>query len=61
MTPPARNVGRLARVGYRGMLPDELDCMLCDEVADAAPLAALLGRPLLPLDAAIDAAIAGAA
>jgi hypothetical protein len=42
------------------MLPDELDCMLCDEVADPAPLAALLGRPLTPLDAAIDAAVAGA-
>jgi hypothetical protein len=29
--------------GYRGMLPDELDCFLCDEVADHAPLEALLG------------------
>ncbi len=43
--------------GYRGMLPDELDCLLCDEVADAAPLADLLGRPLRPLDDAIAAAV----
>ena len=39
------------------MLPDELDCLLCDEVADAAPLADLLGRPLRPLDDAIAAAV----
>ncbi len=43
--------------GYRGMLPDELDCLLCDEVADPAPLADLLGRPLRPLDDAIAAAV----
>jgi hypothetical protein len=35
------------------MLPDELDCLLCDEVADPAPLATLLGRPLTPLDEAL--------
>jgi NADH dehydrogenase len=58
---PVEEADRQARAGgYRGMLPDELDCMLCDEVADPAPLAALLGRPLTPLDAAIDAAVAGA-
>jgi DnaJ-class molecular chaperone len=43
----------------RGMGPDELDCMLCDEVADPAPLGALLGRPLTPLDTAIDKALDG--
>jgi hypothetical protein len=38
------------------MLPDELDTLLCDEVADPAPLAALLARPFLPLDGALAAA-----
>jgi NADH dehydrogenase len=47
--------------GYRGMGPDELDCLLCDEVADPAPLAALVGRPLLPLDEALAAALRGSA
>ncbi len=45
--------------GYQGMLPDELDCLLCDEVADPAPLVALLGRPLVPLDEALATAVAG--
>jgi nucleoside-diphosphate-sugar epimerase len=44
--------------GYRGMLPDELDCLLCDEIADHRPLEALLGRPLMPLDEALLAAAA---
>ena len=58
---PVAEADRQARAGgYRGILPDELDCMVCDEVADAAPLAALLGRPLTPLDAAIETAIGGA-
>jgi nucleoside-diphosphate-sugar epimerase len=48
---------RAERGGYQGMLPDELDCLLCDEVGDPAPLAALLGRPLTPLDAALAAAV----
>ena len=39
-----------------GMLPDELDCLLCDETADPAPLESLLGRTLLPLDEALAAA-----
>jgi NADH dehydrogenase len=43
--------------GYRGMLPDELDCMLCDEVADHQPLQALVGRSLRRVDAAIEAAL----
>ena len=50
---------RLARSpgGYQGMGPDELDCLLCDEVADPGPLAALVGRSLLPLDEALAAAV----
>jgi nucleoside-diphosphate-sugar epimerase len=43
--------------GYRGMLADELDCLLCDEVADHAPLEALLGRFLAPLDEALAATV----
>lgn len=46
--------------GYRGMLPDELDCFLCDEVADHAPLEALLGRFLTPLDESLQAAVKAA-
>ena len=55
---PVAEADRLAREGgYQGMLPDELDCLLCDEVADPAPLVDLLGRPLVGLDAALDAAV----
>jgi nucleoside-diphosphate-sugar epimerase len=55
---PIEDADRRARCGgYNGMLPDELDCLLCDEVSDPAPLAALLGRPLTPLDAALAAAV----
>jgi NADH dehydrogenase len=43
--------------GYRGLSPDELDCLLCDEMADHGPLQELLGRPLRPLDDAIAAAV----
>jgi nucleoside-diphosphate-sugar epimerase len=43
--------------GYRGMLSDELDCMLCDEVADHRPLEALLGRFLTPLDESLAVAV----
>jgi NADH dehydrogenase len=46
--------------GYLGMLPDELDCLLCDEVSDPAPLEALLGRRLTPLDEALAAAVRAA-
>ena len=52
-----RPTGRRVAGGYRGMAPDELDCLLCDEVAEAAPLSDLLGRPLRPLDEAIAAAV----
>jgi len=46
--------------GYQGMGPDELDCLLCDEVSGSAPLIALLGRGLTPLDAALAAAVRAA-
>ncbi len=39
--------------GWRGLGPDELDCVLCDEVSAQAPLEALLGRFLTPLDEAL--------
>ena len=49
---------RLARTGgYRGMQPDELDCLLCDEVGDPRALVALLGRDLVPLDEALGIAV----
>jgi NADH dehydrogenase len=50
---------RAAAGGYRGLLPDELDVLLCDEVAPAQGLEAALGRFLTPLDEAIEAAIRG--
>jgi nucleoside-diphosphate-sugar epimerase len=55
---PVEEADRQARAGgYRGLQPDELDCMLCDEVADPAPLTGLLRRPLVSLDAALDAGL----
>jgi nucleoside-diphosphate-sugar epimerase len=58
---PIAEADRRARAGgYQGMLPDELDCLLCDEVSDPAPLEALLGRRLLPLDEALTAAVRAA-
>ena len=56
---PVTEAERLARseAGYQGMGPDELDCLLCDEVADHAPLETLLARPLAPLDEALAAAM----
>lgn len=45
--------------GFHGMGPEELDCLLCDEVGDPAPLEALLGRALTPLDEALARAIGG--
>ena len=58
---PIAEAERLARAGgYQGLLADELDCLLCDEVASHAPLEALLGRSLLSLDDALEAAVRGA-
>jgi nucleoside-diphosphate-sugar epimerase len=45
--------------GWHGMSPDELDCVLCDEVADPAPLEALLGRFLTPLDETLATVVRG--
>jgi nucleoside-diphosphate-sugar epimerase len=43
--------------GYRGMGPEELDCLLCDEVGGPGALQALLGRDLVPLDVALEHAL----
>jgi nucleoside-diphosphate-sugar epimerase len=43
--------------GFQGLLKDELDVLLCDEVSDPRPLEALLGGFLTPLDDAIIAAV----
>jgi hypothetical protein len=51
---------RAATGGYRGLSPAEVDCLLCDEVSDPAPLEALLGRALTPLDEALAAALPAA-
>jgi nucleoside-diphosphate-sugar epimerase len=59
---PVAEAERRARSGgFQGMGPDTLDCLLCDEIADAGPLQALLGRPLTPLPEALEAAVRGAA
>ena len=51
---PVADADAQARAGgFHGMSPDELDCVLCDEVGDPAPLQALLGRFLTPLDEAL--------
>jgi NADH dehydrogenase len=44
--------------GWHGMPADELDCLLCDEVADHRPLQALLGRPLTAFEDALQRAVA---
>jgi nucleoside-diphosphate-sugar epimerase len=43
--------------GYQGWSPEDLDCLLCDEVSDPRPLEALLGRFLTPLDEALASAV----
>ncbi len=45
--------------GFRGMGPDDVDVLLCDEVSDPAPLALLLGRRLTALDEAVATAVGG--
>jgi NADH dehydrogenase len=47
--------------GFRGMGPDDVDVLLCDEVSDPGPLGRLLGRPLTPLDDAVAMAVRGTA
>ncbi len=56
--PVERALAEARAGGWGGLLADELDCLLCDEVADAAPLRELLGAELATLDAVIEAAIA---
>ena len=48
---------RAAQGGFHGHLPDDLDCLLCDEVSDPRPIETLIGRPLTSLDAALTAAV----
>ncbi len=58
---PVEEAERRAREGgFQGLLPDELDCLLCDEVGSPEPVRSLLGRPLLGLDQALAAAARGA-
>jgi hypothetical protein len=55
---PVEEADRRAAQGeFHGHRPDDLDCLLCDEVADPRPLESLLGRPLTPLDDALAAAV----
>jgi NADH dehydrogenase len=57
---PVADAERQAREGgFQGMGPDDFDCLLCDELASAAPLEDLLGRPLKPLTAALEDAVRG--
>jgi nucleoside-diphosphate-sugar epimerase len=58
---PVAEADERARAGgYQGLLPDELDCLLCDETGDSRPLQELLGRPLAPLDEALAVAVRAA-
>lgn len=58
---PSEAERRARTTGYRGMLPDELDCLLSDEVSSPRRLEGLLGHPLTPLDDAIRIAAQGGA
>ena len=55
---PVEEADRRAREGT-GMPPEELDCLLCDEIGDGRALESLLGRFLTPLDEALSAAVRG--
>jgi 2-alkyl-3-oxoalkanoate reductase len=57
--PMAEADRQAAAGGYRGLLPDELDVLFCDEIAEPRGIEAILGRFLTPLDDAIDAAVRG--
>jgi NADH dehydrogenase len=55
---PIEDAERRAAVGgYRGMDTDDLDVLLCDEIADERGVEAALGRFLTPLDESLDAAV----
>jgi nucleoside-diphosphate-sugar epimerase len=57
---PVAECERQARAGgFHGMGPEDLDCLLCDEVADPAPLRELLGRELTCLEDAMATALTG--
>jgi NADH dehydrogenase len=60
-TVPVEEADAAARApgGFHGMRPGDLDCLLCDEVSDAAPLRSLLGRDLAGPDEALARAVAG--
>lgn len=51
---PVEETFAMARAsGYFGLSPTDLDCLLCDEVGDPAPVAALVGAPLEGIDIVI--------
>jgi NADH dehydrogenase len=57
---PVEAAERQARSGgFAGFGPDDLDCLLCDELADPSPLQALLGRAPVPLARALADAVRG--
>ena len=44
--------------GYFGLSSTDLDCLLCDEVGDPGPVAALVGAPLETIDVVIERTLA---
>jgi len=57
-TTTVEEADRAAREG-RGMAPEDVDVLLCDETGDPRPLEALLGRFLIPLEEALVSAVRG--
>lgn len=56
---PVEETMAMARAsGFFGLSPTDLDCLLCDEVSDPGPVAALVGAPLEGLDAVITRTLA---
>jgi NADH dehydrogenase len=55
---PEADLAARAAGGFHGMRPGDLDCLLCDEVSDPAPLRRLLARDLVGLDEALARAVA---
>lgn len=45
--------------GYFGLRPNDLACLLCDEVSEPGPVASLVGGALETLDRMVEAPIAG--